>query len=154
MSNPDGTLVNITVPSSTDQMVANSGFVHIQNPEGLGLVPNRGVVPGRENVYIISAMHQLHCLQELHKMLAWRDMAGNGSTQSSPGSKPDAEFNHASHCVNYLRQAVLCSADGTLEGPDVHPEAGQSRLRGWGVSHECRPWDRLMDFRDRHPVAG
>ncbi|KAH6653028.1 hypothetical protein BKA67DRAFT_536730 [Truncatella angustata] len=127
-----------------------SGFVHIQDPTSQGLRPNHGVIDGTENVYMISAMHQLHCLQELHISLSHKTAA---SFESSRSSRADAEVNHTLHCINYLRQAVLCSADDTLEGPDMHPEAGQSRLRGWGVSHQCRSWDKLTEFRDQHRVT-
>lgn len=131
----------------THQCAANSGFVRIQDPQSHGLRPNHGVVEGIENVYMISGMHQLHCLQEIHVAMA--RMTG-GSSKSNRDSKYAMEVNHTLHCINYLRQAILCSADRTLEGPDLHPEAGQSRLRGWGVSHECRAWDALTQFRDQH----
>lgn len=123
---------------------ANSGFVHIANPSEAGLTPNSGVVSDLENVYMISAMHQLHCLQELQKTLL------RNTDESSPAAQ--WEKNHAAHCFNYMRQSVICSADDTLEGPDEHPEAGQSRLRGWGVSHRCRSWDGLLAFRDQHSI--
>jgi hypothetical protein len=117
-----------------------SDFVHIASPSEVGLAPNSGVVDGRDNVYMISAMDQLHCLQQLQIMLL------HNTDESSP--EAGGEKNHAAHCINYLRQSVICSADDTLEGPDQHPEAGQSRLRGQGVTHQCRSWDGLMAFRD------
>ncbi|KAK5994532.1 hypothetical protein PT974_05010 [Cladobotryum mycophilum] len=99
----------------------NSGFVHIQRPEELGLKPNRGVVSGVDNVYTVSAMHQLHCLKELQKMF----VRGGAAWNSTAG-----------------------------QGPDEYPEVAQSPLRGWGVTHDCRSWKSLMEFRDRHSVGG
>lgn len=137
------------------------GFVHMPDPEVLGLTPNRDVVPGMDNVYMISAMHQLHCLQKLQAMYArlrdrHQDAASSVNTSSAPSSAAaaaDWERNHAAHCFDYLRQGVICAADGTLEGPDADPEPSQSRLRGWGVAHECRSWDDLMAFQRQHAAV-
>lgn len=44
---------------------------------------------------------------------------------------------HFNHCVDYLRQTLLCHADTTLEGQDptqqLRPDSS-----GLGVEHTCR----------------
>lgn len=92
-------------------------------------------------------MHQLHCLQQLQKIF----LPHVGNSERDPEGRQWAH-NHAGHCFDYLRQSALCSADATLEGPDEEPEAGQSSLRGWGISHQCRSWDALLHFRDQYSV--
>ncbi|KAM7208540.1 protein of unknown function (DUF3328) domain containing protein [Naviculisporaceae sp. PSN 640] len=132
------------------------GFVHIPDPAYFNLKPNSGVVKGVENVYMISAMHQLHCLEKLQTMFVrLRQGAVPGVNVSGKlGAAAAWEMNHQAHCFDYLRQGVICAADGTLESPDEGPEAGQSPLRGWGVAHTCRSWDGLMAFRREHAVPG
>lgn len=121
---------------------AEAGFVHIPEPEALGLKPNQGVVQEQENVYMISGMHQLHCLKELQTSL----ISGGDVANDTAG------LHHALHCLNYLRQGVLCAADRTLEGPDENPQLGESPLRGWGVTHTCNSWDALIKYRDKHSI--
>ena len=96
------------------------------------------------NVYMISAFHQLHCLQELQKAFVQKDKHNS--------SGDETHINHASHCFNYLRQGILCAGDMALEGPDPIPVPGESPLRGWGTTHSCRSWDGLLDWRDEYAV--
>ncbi|PQE31424.1 Tat pathway signal sequence protein [Rutstroemia sp. NJR-2017a WRK4] len=61
---------------------------------------------------------------------------------------------HTTHCFDYLRQNLMCSADSTLEAfleaDGVTPRAQGST--GWGVVHKCRNFDELKawteEFRD------
>ena len=108
-------------------------FVHIPNPQAYSLRPNKGVVAGTENIYMLSVHHQLHCLRQLHlSFIALRV----GSRFERHGDAAQ-ELKHAEHCFDYLRQAIICSRDSTLEGPDM----GKSSLTGNGVVHRCRAWD-------------
>ena len=67
-------------------------------------------------------------------------------------SPPDSELKdfdfgierspHASHCFDYLRQSLLCSADSSLEPA----EASMDGFFGWGFRRECRDYDALRDW--------
>lgn len=109
--------------------------------QAYSLRPNRGVVAGTENIYMLSAHHQLHCLRQLH--LSFFDSRLDGGHQK-----------HAEHCFDYLRQGIICAGDSTLEGPDL----GKSSLSGNGVVHRCRAWDEsdgLESWRKSHaPLMG
>lgn len=50
---------------------------------------------------------------------------------------------HSAHCFDYLRQALMCAADTTLEGKT---EAGP----GWGSEHECTDYDALLEWANEH----
>jgi hypothetical protein len=45
---------------------------------------------------------------------------------------------HTTHCVDYISQAIMCDADTSLEGKA--PESA-----GWGVKHQCKDWDALVE---------
>ena len=49
---------------------------------------------------------------------------------------------HYTHCLEYLRQSIMCSADSNLEyrlpGPD-----GVKRTLGWNL-HRCRDFDAMV----------
>jgi len=47
-------------------LAKTTAFFHIINPEIYSLPPNKGVKSGTENIYMLSAHHQLHCLKKLH----------------------------------------------------------------------------------------
>ncbi|KZV92303.1 hypothetical protein EXIGLDRAFT_675317 [Exidia glandulosa HHB12029] len=82
----------------------------------------------------ISVFHQLHCLNNIRFAIAAR--VHNGTPPSS----------HVTHCLQYLRQMVLCRAETTLEPVDdtVVPET----VRSSGVGHTCRDWKTLYDSLD------
>lgn len=113
--------------------VETTAFVHVDSPERYSLRPNKGVEVGKENIYMLSAYHQLHCLKQLHLLFV-----GIMHTPAEDGKLGrGVEVRHVEHCFDYLRQGVLCAGDATLEGPDE----GGSSLTGYGVEHRCRSWD-------------
>lgn len=54
---------------------------------------------------------------------------------------------HIYHCIDYIRQSIMCNGDPTLEkartGDDGKPARG---VDGWGVGHECRNFDAIFEF--------
>jgi hypothetical protein len=54
---------------------------------------------------------------------------------------------HIAHCFDYLRQAIMCAGNTTLEhaikGEDGKVEA---EVDGWGVEHECRDFGAIFDW--------
>ena len=52
---------------------------------------------------------------------------------------------HVRHCVDYLRQSLMCHADTTLE---VEYEA-VGGIRRFGVRHECVDWAGLIAWTGR-----
>lgn len=82
----------------------------------------------------VSMLHQLHCVEKMRRGL----------------DNPDDEYAtipHLQHCMNYIRQMILCASDLTLEPErdashainSSHPE-GLTRP-GVGVTHVCRNWE-------------
>lgn len=62
---------------------------------------------------------------------------------------------HLPHCFDYLRQAIMCSGDTSLEEAIVVPglQSGGLPTRnvdGWGVTHLCRNWEALWEFATNH----
>ncbi|KAI0060043.1 hypothetical protein BV25DRAFT_1828483 [Artomyces pyxidatus] len=93
---------------------------------------------GHKELFGVAMFHQMHCLVRLRAVFA--------------GDKD--ESGHVKHCFNYLRQALLCNADITLEPgesidelkPNGHVEhivAG-----GYDVMHKCRDWRQVWDYME------
>jgi hypothetical protein len=52
---------------------------------------------------------------------------------------------HVRHCIELLRQALICQPDLTLELKDeLH-----GGVQGFGTEHQCEDWDELMDFTSK-----
>ncbi|KAK4233593.1 hypothetical protein C8A03DRAFT_19366, partial [Achaetomium macrosporum] len=47
------------------------------------------------------------------------------------------------HCLDYLRQSLMCNADVTLEDLDFGEGKALGSVTGWGTQHMCRDWERL-----------
>ncbi|PCH39116.1 hypothetical protein WOLCODRAFT_110565 [Wolfiporia cocos MD-104 SS10] len=88
--------------------------------------------------YAVSMYHQMHCLNSFRKMF-------NGRNES----RADHDGAHALHCLTYLRQMVLCSADITLEPAfstsNVDGRKTQAAY-GTGVAHVCRDWVQAREW--------
>jgi hypothetical protein len=60
-------------------------------------------------------------------------------TEIPPMSSPS----HVRHCIDLIRQSLMCNADRTLE---VRDETGG--VRGFGTTHQCVDWNELIDKID------
>ncbi|KAG1823594.1 uncharacterized protein BJ212DRAFT_1262039 [Suillus subaureus] len=93
-------------------------------PRGQGFVrlgPN-----GR--LFGVSMFHQIHCLQMIRLALI------NGPN------------GHSGHCLNILRQAILCNSDITLDPLFTDPDGSMTATDGLGVTHFCRDWSQVYAY--------
>ncbi|KAI9065284.1 hypothetical protein FKP32DRAFT_512386 [Trametes sanguinea] len=99
--------------------------------------PNSPSSDGR--TFLISMVHQLHCLDVLRVAFVANR---TGAAQ------------HVAHCLRYLRQAVLCHADATLEPdePGVRDGRWEHAASGVDAVHRCRDWTALRRYMDEHPA--
>ncbi|KAK1751045.1 hypothetical protein QBC47DRAFT_434797 [Echria macrotheca] len=92
----------------------------------------------------LSVFHQLHCLKSIRKHYA---------ALQSDTPLVDSVDNHVDHCFDYLRQAIMCSADMTLEKARVEPDGHRRRVDGWGTTHQCRNWGKVLEIvAERRPT--
>ncbi|KUJ10405.1 uncharacterized protein LY89DRAFT_787441 [Mollisia scopiformis] len=111
------------------------GWIEVPNWEELGLHPSEKI-----SHYQVSMYHQLHCVAILKSKFLYVDSVLEGDGQSE---KTDyISHVHITHCLEYLRQAIMCAGDTTLEPftPDL----------GLDISHKCRDWDAIFDFATIH----
>ncbi|KAF2865105.1 hypothetical protein BDV95DRAFT_612893 [Massariosphaeria phaeospora] len=111
--------------------------------------------PGR---YCVSVFHQLHCLNMLRQAYyGGEDEPGAPEGGVSPLSgdfyhHPSENRNgmhaggHAKHCFDYLRQALLCVADSTLE----ERSDKTSGVKGVGTTRQCRDFEALKAWTENH----
>lgn len=53
---------------------------------------------------------------------------------------------HTHHCLNLLRQAILCASDTTLDAINDLAENDEPATNGLGTVHVCRDWQAVYDF--------
>lgn len=78
--------------------------------------------------------HKLHCLEKMRIFL-------------DDPSRKDVGWGHQQHCMNYLRQVVLCRGDLTLETLPIDVELELERMKGLEERKVGRRrWDRGCGF--------
>ncbi|KAJ7239571.1 hypothetical protein B0H12DRAFT_1135953 [Mycena haematopus] len=84
--------------------------------------------------FAVSMFHQLHCMRLIHAAIAGRyDAASRG---------------HMQHCLNYIRQMILCSPNLTLEPADVLTRDYEAdRI---GATHVCTDWAEMYRAAEKN----
>ncbi|KAA1470523.1 hypothetical protein DENSPDRAFT_928915 [Dentipellis sp. KUC8613] len=97
--------------------------------EWAAMFPNRGIVylGERSRPFSISMVHQLRCLDILR--------AATASAQGLDEATRSSDLSR--HCLNYLRQALLCRSDITLDSVLGKP------ANAYPDTYQCRDWDHV-----------
>ena len=94
----------------------------------------------------VEGVHQLHCLWVL-----WRDhhISSFPDEEDKRAARPAFYETHYEHCVDIIRQRLMCSADAGLitfrwvEGYDS-PEPDFNTL------HQCRSYAKLLEWNEEN----
>ncbi|ORX93974.1 hypothetical protein BCR34DRAFT_608401 [Clohesyomyces aquaticus] len=101
---------------------------------------NAGRAPPGETFSTTSMTHQLHCIYMLARTYS-------ATLLSSPSLLPPDPDRHFFHCIDYLRQAVMCAADLAIE---VHGENDDDDLGagdgGWSGRHVCKVYGEVRGW--------
>ncbi|KZT37787.1 hypothetical protein SISSUDRAFT_819927 [Sistotremastrum suecicum HHB10207 ss-3] len=102
-------------------------------------------IPNDEDHFIISldVFHQLHCLNHIRRALSPERYGPQMHTAPIiPGGPP---FDHVDHCLNILRESVVCNADIT---PNVFQwnEEKKQIFPHFDSVHTCRNWESIMEW--------
>ncbi|OCH93635.1 hypothetical protein OBBRIDRAFT_789996 [Obba rivulosa] len=84
-----------------------------------------------DRLFALTMFHELHCLRVLNRAF---------------GKAAVATPEHIQHCLNYLRQGVLCSPDLTLEPGNF--EDKDFEVERTGATHTCRDWEAVYSVLD------
>ncbi|KAF6842216.1 hypothetical protein CMUS01_03281 [Colletotrichum musicola] len=117
-------------------MISITGEENARLPMG-GSAPVRdanGIVPDK---YVVqtSVSHQLHCLKRLRELI-WA---------SEKGLAEHWQYGHGSHCIDYLRQALMCHGDLT----PIYMMWSEEHGTFMGVQEnvmQCRSWEAIIEW--------
>ncbi|KAL2259649.1 hypothetical protein VTK26DRAFT_6617 [Humicola hyalothermophila] len=90
-----------------------------------------------DSTFTTSATHQLHCLHSLVQTVA-------AYQSNRPDRLPEDGAWHISHCVDYIRQGIMCCGDVALEGQQTTFPPGVDGSDGWDAKHVCRDWNQVL----------
>lgn len=94
----------------------------------------------KKRFFSLSLYHQIHCLDSLRHAI----LGSQGHGQGGHGHVGARDVEHSAHCLNYLRQTIMCAADLTLE-PEIVP-GSQDVGEGLGAVHICRDWSKVHEY--------
>ncbi|KAG2346600.1 hypothetical protein BDR05DRAFT_997555 [Suillus weaverae] len=95
----------------------------------------------------VEVIHQIHCIDMLRRV-SWGDhYSHHGDKEESP-----EEFRtHLDHCIEMLRQNLMCRGDVTMLTYDW--VAGlKDPFPNFNIPHRCRNFEKVLDWVDEHRV--
>ncbi|ATZ57878.1 hypothetical protein BCIN_15g03990 [Botrytis cinerea B05.10] len=96
--------------------------------------------------WTFSVFHQLHCVNRLrHGYWKAHTAAMEGKSLEDEDKDRLTSPEHIQHCLDYLRQSLMCHGDTTLEPDDV----GINGAHGFGIQHNCKSWNQLLHETDK-----
>jgi hypothetical protein len=120
------------------------GFVWVNHTEQYHDLPTPVEWPDK-TVFTTSMTHQLHCLVshtrlQIQVPYAHADNLQFAIVQTYSGLKanvtlPEDHHWHMIHCFDYMRQAIMCSADVALEGHETTFPDKNGGSDGWDSKH-------------------
>ncbi|KAG0697868.1 hypothetical protein DFH29DRAFT_1003354 [Suillus ampliporus] len=95
----------------------------------------------------VEVIHQLHCIDMLRRV-SWGDhYYHHGDMHESP-----EDFRtHVDHCIEMLRQIIMCHGDVTMLTYDW-VKGVKDPFPNFNIPHRCRNLEKVLDWVDEHRV--
>lgn len=103
-------------------------------------------------------LHSLHCINAIRKELSKTFYNGTGYLEGHEHELPAFVFGrrwqatHFDHCLDRLRQAVMCHGD--LTPTPLYNFEGYPLSLGKSGRHTCRKWAPIREWMDRRGSDG
>ncbi|KAK4166853.1 hypothetical protein QBC43DRAFT_349569 [Cladorrhinum sp. PSN259] len=111
-------------------------------PEGETLT----TLPDSGDAYVtVAAYHAVHCVGRIQRQALYRDHYYQNMTDQ----ENDLLRQHTEHCLDYLRQYVMCNADTTLITMHWLEKHRKPAARDLG-EHKCVVWDDIDQWMAKH----
>ncbi|KAK1766578.1 hypothetical protein QBC33DRAFT_611770 [Phialemonium atrogriseum] len=131
-----------------DLMPVGLGFLRVPYPRRFDMPDSEPIEddPEQGEVYSLSVTHQLHCLAVLRDVIIKYEKRDK-SRYAGDG--------HEYHCLDYIRQAVMCAGDTTMDYADDRVFGQDGKVTRYGFTganstHQCRDWDAIKAFAEQH----
>ncbi|KAG1787783.1 uncharacterized protein HD556DRAFT_940453 [Suillus plorans] len=94
----------------------------------------------------VEFIHQLHCIDMLRRA-SWGDKYSDHDDHDTP---EDYRI-HLDHCIEILRQNVMCRGDVTMLTYDW-VEGVEDPFPNFNTPHRCRNFEKVLNWVDEHRV--
>ncbi|KAL2071628.1 hypothetical protein VTL71DRAFT_12863 [Oculimacula yallundae] len=127
----------------SNMMPIGAGFVRVPYPRRFDMPESKSIEDDSEEgeVYSLSITHQLHCLAVIRHVIM---------NYEKKDKSRYAGHGHEYHCIDYIRQSILCAGDTTLDhAAIVKGSDGVDRRLGFtgaNSTHQCRDWDAIRTW--------
>jgi hypothetical protein len=102
-------------------------------------------------LYSIAVFHEMHCLMHMADYIDELVM----QIRNKDFTLNEGQIGHNDHCVNYLRNAIMCCGDTTLEGQSqAEMFKDVPGTDGTGAVHVCRNYDEISAWAEKRRVTG
>ncbi|KAF9729246.1 hypothetical protein PMIN06_000147 [Paraphaeosphaeria minitans] len=104
--------------------------------------------PTEDTFFTTSMTHQLHCLFMMGRIYA-------ALTSEMPDKLMSDYHSHYLHCVDYLRQGIMCSADMAMEPHEqTDPDDNGPMDGSWNGHHVCKDYGHIMPYLEEQIDQG
>ncbi|KJK77116.1 hypothetical protein H634G_07537 [Metarhizium anisopliae BRIP 53293] len=128
-------------------------FLHVDEDAGNRLLNTsvKAPVVGSENDLMVGldVFHQLHCLNQIR--MAFYPRRYNTSLTNPDGTVKYIQWLHIDHCVESLRQSIMCHSDTSLITYKWLESKKITELE-LEVVHMCRNFDKIQDWASQRTV--
>lgn len=120
------------------------GYLNIPDSEEFDNMPTPLVgYPEDKFVVTSSVTHQLHCLYAIAETYA-KFATNRTLSYEVPW--------HLGHCVDYIRQGIMCCGDVALEGEQTSFPDGIIGSDGWDATHVCKDYTQVYNYLEDNAV--
>jgi len=103
----------------------------------------------------LDVWHELHCLNDLRKLL-YPEAYGSLQSMTFPNGTIDREqpmFRHWDHCVDMLRQTLMCHADVSPIPFHINTPQNTAIIPRLETTHTCRDFDAIRAWAVEHAAG-
>ncbi|KAI1323299.1 hypothetical protein F5Y16DRAFT_403601 [Xylariaceae sp. FL0255] len=124
----------------------------IPESQAIHLEPSTAEIHGDPGNYVVTieVFHSLHCLDELRKTI-WPEYYG--TLEERYNVSRELATMHQDHCVEALREAIMCGGDITPHSWQYVPGTDHITAKGVG-QHSCRDFDAIKKWAIENSMSG
>ncbi|KAF1977359.1 hypothetical protein BU23DRAFT_659618, partial [Bimuria novae-zelandiae CBS 107.79] len=102
----------------------------------------------------VEGLHHLHCLNLLRKSLAWNFDYYQAQGLGPFSNAPDIAKYHVTHCLDILRQQLMCTVDVGVLGQVWYRPTGKAPepFVDFNTEHVCRNFEDVRAWAERNQL--
>ncbi|TPX11708.1 uncharacterized protein E0L32_007687 [Thyridium curvatum] len=131
-------------PMNTTEWFSNDTLARWNTimPAGTGWGSSEGTF------FTTSMTHQLHCVFMMGRIYS-------GVKAGMADNLPDDYHFHFMHCIDYLRQGIMCTGDLALEPHEPNESEQSGGLDGgWNGHHVCKDYSQVIKYLEKEITSG